>query len=79
MRKIVLTFVVFFLLATQVLAADLIASKNSDKYHTQDCKIAAKIKEENIIKFKSAEEAAQAGYIPCKRCNPPVAKNQPKQ
>lgn len=79
MRKFVLTFVVFFLLASQVLAADLIASKNSDKYHNQDCKIAAKIKEENTVRFKSAEEAAQAGYVPCKKCNPPVAQNQPKQ
>jgi len=76
MRKLVYTFIVFFLLASQVFAADLIASKNSDKYHNQDCKLALKIKQENMIRFKTAEEAAQAGLVPCKKCNPPAAQNQ---
>lgn len=45
-----------------------VGSKNSDKYHLPTCSGAKRIKPENIVCFKSAEEAAQKGYQPSKDC-----------
>ena len=39
-----------------------IASKNSKIYHSPDCQYVKRIKEENKIYFKSAEEARDRGY-----------------
>lgn len=47
-----------------------VGSKNSDKYHHCDCSYARGIKKENIVCFRSVEEAEERGYIPCSRCNP---------
>lgn len=47
-----------------------VGSTTSNKYHRLDCRYAVKIKEENRIPFYSVEEAEEAGYIPCKVCNP---------
>jgi methylphosphotriester-DNA--protein-cysteine methyltransferase len=56
------------------LAADYkyVGSKNSDKYHHPDCKWAEKISPKNLVTFKSAQEALEAGYVPCKVCKPPT-------
>lgn len=43
-------------------------SKNSDKYHVEDCRWAKNIKAENRIWFEDKEEANAAGYVPCKTC-----------
>ncbi len=75
MKKIILTFVVLLLVSATAFAADLVGSKNSDKYHKSTCPLAQKIKPENMVKFDSAADAVKAGYAPCKRCNPPVAQN----
>jgi hypothetical protein len=45
-----------------------IGSKNSDKYHLPTCSSAKRIKPENVVCFKSAEEAAAKGYQPDKGC-----------
>ena len=45
-----------------------VASRNSKKYHTKDCKYGKKIKESNLICFKSTEEAQQKGYSPAGGC-----------
>lgn len=47
-----------------------VGSTTSNKYHRPDCRYAVKIKEENKIPFYSVEEAEEAGYVPCKVCNP---------
>jgi len=47
-----------------------IGSKNSDKYHLPDCTSAKKIKKENRVYFRDVWEAREAGYSPCKACNP---------
>lgn len=47
-----------------------VGSVNSNKYHKPNCRWAKKIKPENEIWFASKEEAEEAGYIPCKVCNP---------
>jgi methylphosphotriester-DNA--protein-cysteine methyltransferase len=56
------------------LAADFkyVGSKTSDKYHYPDCKWAKKISPKNLVTFMTAEEAAKAGYVPCKVCKPPT-------
>ncbi len=47
-----------------------VASTTSNKYHRADCRYAEKIKKENRIYFSDAWEAREAGYSPCKVCNP---------
>lgn len=56
------------------LAADYkyVGSAKSNKYHYLTCKWALKIKPENLVTFKSAKEALDSGYIPCKVCKPPT-------
>ena len=50
-----------------------VASKKSNKYHFPSCKLAQKVSPSNRVVFKSAKEAIQAGYVPCKVCKPPVS------
>lgn len=47
-----------------------VGSTTSDKYHRPDCRYAEKIKPENRITFSDVWEAREAGYSPCKVCNP---------
>lgn len=72
MKKGVFAFVVLLFLSTQVFAEEYLASRNSTKYHKQTCRIAKRIKPDNVITFASPEDAANAGYEPCKICKPPV-------
>jgi hypothetical protein len=46
------------------------ASKNSDVFHYISCFYIARIKPENLILFKTREEAIASGRRPCKKCNP---------
>ena len=57
----------------------MVASNYSDRYHVSTCKIAQKIHEDELIVFKTPEEAWDAGYIPCKKCHPPVPKGREQQ
>jgi hypothetical protein len=45
-----------------------VGSKNSNKYHLPTCHFAKLIKPENILCFKSAEDAVNRGYQPDKTC-----------
>lgn len=45
-----------------------VASRNSKKYHTRDCKYGKKIKDSNLICFKSEEEAKSKGHLPAGGC-----------
>ena len=56
---------------TQASSGSFVGSKKSDVYHYPDCSSAKSIKPENLITFNSVEEAKNAGYRPCKKCNPP--------
>jgi hypothetical protein len=47
-----------------------IASKASGVFHRADCRWALNISDENLVSFKSRDEAAKAGKRPCKTCNP---------
>jgi|GEM_PF-1277944 len=71
--RIIILLFCLTLLVPSVIASEFWASKKSNKYHYPDCRWAQKINPANLIKFKSPEEAQNAGYIPCKVCRPPVA------
>lgn len=45
-----------------------VGSKNSNKYHLPSCRYAKLIKPENVVCFKSVEEATTKGYQPDKGC-----------
>lgn len=47
-----------------------VASKEGGKYHLPGCRLAANIKPENKITFKTKAEAEKAGYKPCAVCKP---------
>ena len=56
---------------TQASSGSFVGSKKSDVYHYPSCGSAKSIKPENLVTFSSVEEAKNAGYRPCKKCNPP--------
>ncbi len=45
-----------------------VGSKNSDKWHYCNCKWAKRIKEENLVCFKTTEEAEDKGYVETQTC-----------
>lgn len=47
-----------------------VASRKRNKFHYPDCDGAKKIHPENLIEFKTREEAAQGGRQPAQDCNP---------
>jgi len=47
---------------------EVVASKNSDKYHYPWCSGAERIKEENQVWFASTDEARVAGHVPAGNC-----------
>lgn len=49
---------------------NFVGSRESDKYHIPTCRWVSKIEDENLIYFKTEEEAESAGYSPCGTCKP---------
>ena len=47
-----------------------VASKNSNVFHSPGCSSAKRIKPENLVGYRSRDEAINAGKRPCKRCKP---------
>lgn len=48
-----------------------VLNQNTKKFHRPDCKSVSTIKEENKANFTgSRQELLNAGYSPCKNCNP---------
>jgi len=45
-----------------------VGSKNSNKYHSPDCRYVKRIKPENIVCFSDEEDAKNKGYIPAGCC-----------
>ena len=74
MKRIVAASIILLLFVQVVIAAEFWGSKNSNKYHYPTCEWAQKIRPANKIVFKTPEDAKQANYIPCKVCQPPLAK-----
>ena len=69
-----IVILVLFLIAYLAFGADYkyVGSSKASKYHYPTCQAAAKIKSENLVTFKSAKEAQEAGYTPCTICKPSV-------
>ena len=65
-----------FLYAGEYAGEKLVAAYYSDRYHVASCKIAKKIHPDDLVVYKSPEEAVEAGLVPCKKCNPPVPKDK---
>jgi methylphosphotriester-DNA--protein-cysteine methyltransferase len=73
--KLITIILIFASVATSILLAGdykYVGSKTSNKFHYPWCQWAKKIKPHNLITFRSAKEAREAGYIPCKVCKPPL-------
>lgn len=57
-----------FSIVTPALAADYLGNPRSMKFHYSTCRT---IKHpENFVEFGSREEAVDAGYVPCRVCDP---------
>lgn len=50
--------------------AQFVGSKSSNIYHRPSCSSARRIKDSNLVRFTSREDAARRGYRACKRCKP---------
>lgn len=46
------------------------SSSRSNKFHRPSCRWAGKISPRNLVVFENREDALNAGYVPCKECNP---------
>jgi len=75
-KRVLISIIVLvaFSIVCLSIAADYkyVGSAKSDKYHYPNCEWAQKINPANLVKFKSAKEAQEAGYVPCKVCRPPT-------
>jgi competence protein ComEC len=73
-KLITIVLIIALVATSSLLAADYkyVGSKSSNKYHYPWCQWAKKIKPYNLVTFRSAKEAQEAGYIPCKVCKPPL-------
>jgi hypothetical protein len=49
---------------------EFVASNSSTIFHKPECRWAQNISKENLVTYKSREEAIKAGKRPCKTCNP---------
>jgi len=47
-----------------------VASKSASVFHRPDCRWARNISTDNLLRYKTREEAMQAGKRPCKSCKP---------
>jgi hypothetical protein len=56
--------------AAPILSSSYVAFKTGTEFHRPDCAVARTIDAENMVSFKTREEALEAGKRPCKACNP---------
>lgn len=73
MKKIFAAVIALLVVMTAfatVLAASYVGNANSKKFHFADCSSVGKMNPANRVAFNNREEAINAGYVPCKRCNP---------
>lgn len=66
MKKMLISIVCFFLLATSCLAETVVFNTKTHKYHAVSCKYAIKCTK-NCIKIER-QQAIKRGGIPCKVC-----------
>ena len=56
--------------STKAEESECIGSSRSYRFHTMTCDGGQEIATKNIIHFSTRDEAIDAGYAPCKTCNP---------
>ena len=66
----IVTIILMTAAFTTVLASSYVGNANSKKFHYADCSMVGKMNPANKVFMNTREEAINAGYIPCKRCNP---------
>ena len=66
----IVTIILMTAAFTTVLASSYVGNSNSKKFHYADCSMVGKMNPANKVYMNTREEAINAGYVPCKRCNP---------
>ena len=66
----VVTIIILTVSFATVLASNYVGNANSKKFHYADCSMVNKMNPDNKVFMNTREEAINAGYIPCKKCNP---------
>ena len=57
---------------TEGSSLSFVGSRQSDRYHYENCRHVQSIHSSNLLHFASAEEAQRQGYVPCGACRPPA-------
>ena len=73
MKKFLAAVVTIIIMTTAfatVLASSYVGNANTKKFHYADCSMVGKMNPANKVFMNTREEAINAGYVPCKRCNP---------
>ena len=70
MKKFLIICAAVLLTFATALASTYIGNANSGKFHYADCPTVNKMNPANRVDFSTRDEAINAGYVPCKRCNP---------
>ena len=47
-----------------------VGNSNTMKFHNPDCRYVDQISDDHLAYFKTRQDAINAGYVPCKVCNP---------
>ncbi len=76
MKKILITLILCLFSVSAFGETLYVGSMKSNKYHYTTCKFSKRIKDENLIYFKTPELAIKAGYKPCRICRPPTKGEQ---
>jgi len=51
-------------------AASYIGNSNTGKFHYSSCRWVSKMYDSHKVYFERRQDAVNAGYVPCKVCNP---------
>ena len=73
MKKFLAAIITIIIMTTAfatVLASSYVGNANSKKFHYADCSMVNKMNPANKVYMNTRDEAINAGYVPCKRCNP---------
>ena len=54
----------------EIVETEYMGNANSKKFHRPDCASVGTIKDSNLVVFSRREDAVEAGFVPCKACNP---------
>lgn len=71
-KKSILTLAAATFLSVSIscVADAYIGNCRSHKFHEDYCGSVYQMKEHNKVYFDTRDKAINAGYVPCKRCNP---------